>query len=123
MLNLIRWLIDIKEGINEVDEITMINFNYDLYKCITRDDNYQYFIKNTIIHYNNEERISISTIYKNNQFKNNICKEYILIILKKFIYLKQLKLDVNNINCYIIKNIGNNKDKTNITIDIKKILD
>lgn len=120
MLNLIRWLIDIKEGINE---ITMINFNYDLYKCITRDDNYQYFIKNTIIHYNNEERISISTIYKNNQFKNNICKEYILIILKKFIYLKQLKLDVNNINCYIIKNIGNNKDKTNITIDIKKILD
>lgn len=126
MLNLIKYLIlndTIEDNVekNDINKYYMTNFNHYLYSCITEDNSYSNCEKNTSINYfENNNMIRFTTVYKNNQYQDNIYKQKILSILNKFIYLSQLNVNLNNINCYIIKNIGNNKDKINITIDITK---
>ena len=104
-----------------IDKRLMLNFNHYLYTYITNNDNYQQCLTDTSPHYYEDDNIiRISIVYKDNQYQDVIYKDNILFIFKKFLYLSLIELDLEDIECFIIKNIGNCKNKINITIDINK---
>lgn len=98
----------------KVNELYMTEFNSYLYSYLTNDT--ESFRENTITKYYEDERlISYSIVYTKNTFLNCFNKQTVFHTWNQF-----SRGNVKNMDCYIIKNIGNQKNRIHLNIEIIK---